>query len=78
MKPLGSRDESYTLSVPADGRPATLSANTTLGLLRGLSTFQQLWFAHGSETYMLGAPLSIADAPAFPYRGFMLDTARNL
>ncbi|KZV92548.1 beta-hexosaminidase [Exidia glandulosa HHB12029] len=77
VKAVGTRDEGYTLTIPATGAPATLSANTTLGLLRGLTTFQQLWFVHGSDTYMLGAPMTITDAPAFPYRGFMLDTARN-
>lgn len=77
VKPIGERDESYTLVIPDTGAPGTLAANTTLGLLRGLSTFQQLWFAHGKDTYMVNAPLRVSDYPAFPYRGFMLDTARN-
>jgi hexosaminidase len=94
--PLGSRSEEYTLHVPSDGSAATLSANSTLGLLRGLTTFEQLWYdLNGAATYTLEAPISITDAPAFvsvvitfwcpmmlmlpqPYRGFMLDTARNL
>lgn len=66
IKPLGSRSEEYTLQVPADGSIATLSANSTLGLLRGLTTFEQLWYdLDGSETYMLDAPVSITDFPAF-------------
>ncbi|KAM6494282.1 N-acetylhexosaminidase [Amanita muscaria] len=48
VKPLESRVEGYSLSIPANGGEAVLSANTTLGLFR-----------------------------AYPYRGFMLDTARN-
>lgn len=93
---LTSRHEEYTLTVPEDGSSATLKANSTLGLLRGLTTFGQLWFETSGQVYMLGAPTTIVDAPAFvcqiffsdfgrdslvvcqAYRGFMLDTARNL
>ncbi|KAI0345602.1 N-acetylhexosaminidase [Trametopsis cervina] len=75
--PLGSRSEEYTLTVPATGAPAILSANSTLGLLRGLSTFEQFWYTAEGTSYTLEAPISIDDAPAFPYRGLMLDTARN-
>ena len=32
--PLGTRDEAYVLYIPSDGLPATLSANSTLGLFR--------------------------------------------
>ncbi|KAG5221207.1 glycoside hydrolase family protein [Salix suchowensis] len=85
-----SRSEGYVLHVPSDGSAAALSANSTLGLLRGLSTFEQLWYDSDGTTYALGAPIDITDSPAYvlysslrawikkPYRGFMLDTARNL
>ncbi|GLB38605.1 putative beta-acetyl hexosaminidase like [Lyophyllum shimeji] len=72
-----SRVESYTLTVPADGSPASLKANSTLGLFRGLTTFGQLWYDLNGATYTLEAPFNIVDSPAYPYRGFMLDTARN-
>lgn len=72
-----SRVESYTLTIPADGSSAVLKANSSLGLLRGLTTFGQLWYDWQGTTYTLQAPFSITDAPAYPYRGFMLDTARN-
>jgi hexosaminidase len=98
--PLGSRDEAYSLVVPADGSGAVLSANSTLGLFRGLTTFGQLWYMAGGTVYTLSAPVVIHDSPAYvspfapglsfsafswtadsscaqPYRGFMLDTARN-
>ncbi|KAF9649786.1 N-acetylhexosaminidase [Thelephora ganbajun] len=75
--PLGTRDEAYVLNIPSDGSPATLSANSTLGLFRGLTTFSQVWYTHDSSIYTVEAPISISDSPAFPYRGFMLDTARN-
>ncbi|KAJ3551626.1 hypothetical protein NM688_g4597 [Phlebia brevispora] len=76
--PLGSRREEYVLHVPADGSAATLTANSTLGLLRGLTTFEQLWYdLDGQATYTIEAPISVTDSPAYPFRGFMLDTARN-
>ncbi|KAG9103012.1 N-acetyl-glucosamine-6-phosphate deacetylase [Ceratobasidium sp. 370] len=74
---LGTRDEAYTLSVPADGSTATITANSTLGLFRGLTTFTQLWYTYDSYTYTVEAPYTIADKPAYPYRGLLLDTARN-
>ncbi|KAG8730538.1 N-acetyl-glucosamine-6-phosphate deacetylase [Ceratobasidium sp. 414] len=73
--PLGMRDEAYTLSVPADGSAATITANSTLGLFRGLTTFTQL--CYGSDIYTVEAPYTIADKPAYPYRGLLLDTSRN-
>ncbi|EJD50624.1 N-acetylhexosaminidase [Auricularia subglabra TFB-10046 SS5] len=77
VKDLTARVESYNLTVPADGSDASLVAPTSLGLLRGLTTFEQLWYTLDADTYAVQTPLAIADAPAFPYRGFMLDTARN-
>ncbi|EJU02942.1 N-acetylhexosaminidase [Dacryopinax primogenitus] len=89
---LGERDESYTLTIPADGTPGMLQANTTLGLFRGLTTFSQLWYSSGgvaaifpynsffpgsSMIYTVQAPVMITDTPAYPYRGLLLDTARN-
>ncbi|KAI0630928.1 N-acetylhexosaminidase [Trametes polyzona] len=74
---LLSRDESYQLVVPEDSPRAILEANSTLGLLRGLTTFEQLWYQWNSVKYLLDGPLHIVDAPAFPYRGFSFDTSRN-
>lgn len=66
IKPLGSRSEEYILHVPSDGSTATLSANSTLGLLRGLTTFEQLWYdLDGAATYTLEAPIAITDSPAY-------------
>ncbi|KAG6853812.1 hypothetical protein C0991_001058 [Blastosporella zonata] len=76
--PIGTRSEGYSLTIPNDGTYATLTANSTLGLFRGLATFGQLWYDLGGITYTYQAPIKIVnDIPAFPYRGFMLDTARN-
>ena len=63
--PLGSRDEAYSLVVPADGSAAVLSANSTLGLFRGLATFGQLWYTVSGTVYTLGAPIYIQDSPAY-------------
>ncbi len=65
MAGIGTQDESYTLQVPADGGAAVLTANTTLGLFRGLTTFEQLWYDLNGSTYTLQAPFQIRDAPAF-------------
>ncbi|KAG6825266.1 hypothetical protein H0H92_004254 [Tricholoma furcatifolium] len=51
VKPIGTRSEGYSLHIPADGTEATLQANSTLGLFRGLTTFGQLWYQLGEETF---------------------------
>ncbi|KAF8606798.1 glycoside hydrolase family 20 protein [Ceratobasidium sp. AG-I] len=74
---VGTRDEGYSLVVPADGSAATITANSTLGLFRGLTTFTQMWYSYDSYTYTVEAPFTITDKPAYAYRGLHLDTARN-
>ncbi len=66
-------DEAYTLQVTRDS--ARLKAATTLGILRGLATFQQL-VEPGAEGFTVPA-VSIEDRPRFPWRGFMLDASRH-
>ncbi len=63
--PLESRVENYTLSIPSDGSAATLTAQTTLGLLRGLTTFSQVWYATAGSIYTVEAPFDIEDSPAY-------------
>src|SRR5258705_13827863 len=95
-KPIGSRIEGYSLSIPSTGGTSRITANSTLGLFRGLTTFEQLFYFDGECTiYTYQAPIDISDTPAYvsdiyislksinpnfkqPYRGFMLDTSRNL
>jgi hypothetical protein len=74
---LMSASEGYTLELGL--RHGTLTAETELGLLRGLETFSQLVRWMGSELqYALGPlPLEIRDAPRFAWRGLMVDTARH-
>jgi len=59
------RDESYRLRIPADGSDATLVANTTLGLLRGLTTFGQVWYQYDRWIYTVEAPFDIVDEPYY-------------
>jgi hexosaminidase len=73
-------DESYTLAVPADAsQPITLTAATQFGALAGLETLSQLLaFNASAKAYSIAsAPLVIADSPAFPWRGLLVDTARH-
>ncbi|KAH9073565.1 hypothetical protein EDB83DRAFT_2312883 [Lactarius deliciosus] len=49
--PLGSRDEAYSLVVPADGSAAVPSANSTLGLFRGFMMFARLWYTASGTVY---------------------------
>ena len=73
-------DESYLLGIPADGtQPITLAAATQFGALAGLETLSQLlqWDAATRVYAIAAAPLSIADAPAFGWRGMLIDTARH-
>ncbi|KAI0364269.1 N-acetylhexosaminidase [Pilatotrama ljubarskyi] len=74
---VDAKSESYVLAVTGNPPSATLSANSTLGLLRGLTTFEQLWYDSEGTKYLLNAPVMVEDAPAFPYRGFSFDTSRN-
>ncbi|KAF8817042.1 N-acetylhexosaminidase [Phlegmacium glaucopus] len=78
-KEITTRNEAYSLTVPNTNQGvATLTASSSLGLLRGLTTFEQLWYQVSGTVYSYQAPVQITnDSPAYPYRGFMLDTARN-
>lgn len=81
-RPYAEQDESYILKIPGSSS-ATITANTTLGLLRGLQTFSQLVYVlppskgHPATRYIQDTPFEVVDKPSFAHRGFMLDTARN-
>ena len=68
-KEITKRSESYSLNIPdTDRGVAILTANSSLGLLRGLTTFEQLWYqVSGTQTvYSYQAPVQIInDLPAF-------------
>jgi hexosaminidase len=66
-------DESYQLSV--DSTTASLTANTTIGALRGIETLLQLVDADAEGYYL--PEVKITDAPRFKWRGMMVDVARH-
>ncbi|KAJ4297104.1 Glucosamine-6-phosphate isomerase (Glucosamine-6-phosphate deaminase) (GNPDA) (GlcN6P deaminase) [Collariella sp. IMI 366227] len=79
FKPIdGEVDESYSLTLSAEGA-AKLTAVSSIGVLRGLESFAQLFFQHSSGTfwYTPFAPVAIQDSPKFQHRGLMMDTARH-
>jgi hexosaminidase len=68
VAPAESRPEleAYRLSVPLDG-PASMSAKTALGLFRGLTTFEQLWYSvpisHPSDHGNSGTSYTVLSRP---------------
>lgn len=62
---LETRSEGYKLLVPADGSSASISATSTLGLFRGLTTFEQLWYEYENQVYAIGLPLEVEDSPSY-------------
>jgi hexosaminidase len=77
LKPdVGEVDESYQLKVTLDGK-VTITGNSSIGIVRGLTTFSQLFYGHSKGgAYTSYAPVDIADAPVFPHRGLNWDLAR--
>jgi hexosaminidase len=75
-------DESYRLILPTESK-AILQCQTVFGALRGLETFSQLiqfgWIEQntGKPTFTLMVPQILEDAPAYPYRGLLIDTSRH-
>ncbi|GGA03597.1 glycoside hydrolase family 20 protein [Dyella caseinilytica] len=67
-------DEAYRLSVTSRG--VIIQASTDKGLFWGVQTLRQLLpLEHGSSVAI--PAVQIQDAPAFAYRGFMLDVGRH-
>ncbi|KAL5382351.1 hypothetical protein PMIN06_009426 [Paraphaeosphaeria minitans] len=77
-KPLaGTVDESYTLEL-SEGGNVSIVANSSVGIVRGLVTFTQLFYKHSDGgTYTPLAPVNIFDVPVFQHRGINLDVSRN-
>lgn len=76
-------DESYQLEIPdgvdASNQEAAITAPTVWGALRGLETFLQIvsYQPEQAEFSVLWTPISVADAPRFPWRGVLVDSARH-
>jgi hexosaminidase len=73
-----SGDEAYSITVSEAG-VADIRSKSTLGTLRALQTFEQLFYAHSDDpgVYTPLAPISIVDSPKWPHRGLNLDISRN-
>lgn len=71
-------DESYSITISEAG-VAEIKSNSTLGTIRALKTFEQLFYAHTENlrVYTPLAPVSIVDSPKWPHRGLNLDISRN-
>jgi hexosaminidase len=76
--PQLATDETYTLEIPATG-DATCTSQTIYGAMHCLETFSQLVsFSFDDEKYNVeSCPVTVTDAPRFPHRGLMVDTARH-
>jgi hypothetical protein len=63
--------EAYVLTVPADGSPATVTADTIWGAMYGMESFSQMVrFNFTTEAYSIAnAPWQLHDSPRFPHRG---------
>jgi hexosaminidase len=66
--------EGYRLDITPD--QIRISASTATGAFYGVQTLRSLVMSLSSEQLQIDA-VSMADAPAFPYRGMHLDVARN-
>jgi len=71
--PTLADDESYTLTVTADG--AIVRAPQVVGALRGMETLLQWVDGDRSGWYFAG--VTITDKPRFPWRGLLIDVARH-
>ena len=71
--------EAYVLTIPADGSPATLTADTIWGAMWGMESFSQMVrFNFTAEAYSIAnAPWQLHDSPRFPHRGLMIDVSRH-
>lgn len=70
-------DDSASLAKCKKGK-AKITTASTLGVVRALASFQQLFFKHSKGgIYTTKAPVKISDSPKFSHRGISLDVARN-
>lgn len=79
LRPLaGEVNERYTISITTAG-VAEITAISSIGILRALETFTQLFYQHSNNgsVYSPYVPVAIVDAPKFAHRGFNMDLARN-
>lgn len=69
-------DESYTLDITADSSSIEITAKTIWGALHAFTTLQQI-IIYSNSGFVIEQPVTIKDAPLYPYRGIMIDSGRN-
>ncbi|XP_075980939.1 beta acetylhexosaminidase fused lobes [Anticarsia gemmatalis] len=73
-------DESYKLSLRPGKKSlvAKITAHSFCGARHGLETLSQIvWLDPYAASLLILEAATVVDAPRFPYRGLLLDTARN-
>lgn len=75
-------DERYSIKIDDINPVVILKAETIFGALHALETFAQLlefgWMEDDEPSYIIRRmPLSIADKPAYSFRGLLIDTGRH-
>lgn len=68
--------EAYTLNLASDGNSLTIAASNAHGLFDGVQTLVQLIEKTKDGQFSVPA-VQITDYPRFPWRGYLLDTARH-
>ncbi len=71
---VAENPEAYSIEVFADH--VALSGNNAAGVARAVARLAQLFQYNGEAAAWMLPPTRIDDAPAFPWRGLMLDLAR--
>jgi hexosaminidase len=70
-------DESYTLDISPSSPSISINAKTVWGALHAFTTLQQIIISDGRGGLIVEQPVSIKDAPLYPYRGIMVDCGRH-
>jgi hexosaminidase len=70
-------DESYSMNIEEGSDTIQVKAKTSWGGLHAITTLQQIIISDGKGKLIIEEPVSIEDAPLYPVRGIMIDSARN-
>ena len=70
-------DESYTLTITANGSSVDIAANSVWGAMHAFTTFQQIVISDGGHGLLVEQPVAVKDHPLYPIRGVLLDSVRN-